>query len=424
MANADTQAESTSKSTSRVEGLPGLRSIRGFTLVEMAVVLTVIALIGTFGMRSLGAFVDNAQQNKTQGSLEISKRALLNYVKINRHMPCPDLDGDGRITDPEDLDGNRCKGYLGTLPYHNLGLSQANASDEWGHVFGYGVHQQASQAAVMGLDVFDTSSGGGAELLAGYAGSYFYAAGAPAFTLQTPPTNSHPDVVSESFTICKRTAADDCSAVADKELEQIQAVVVAFNENGGVTGLNGCNTGARGARETENCNADMQLIKGTFKSGVFDDQLVTVSAYEIKQQVLDLLNSIAFNANTSSGGLNLPAGFVYIVNSDMSSTNDLNVGSNDDDRFFVNGNVDKSINTKQGNDWVAVMGQINAKINAGAGSDTLYVSEQAYPPAANTEAARLDKLEQVEQLSDVDSFEQVCYYPDDGVLANALCYVK
>lgn len=404
--------------------MQGFERQGGFTVVEIAVVITIIAIVGSLGLGSMGAFVDNAKQSKTQGNLEIAKRALLNYVKVNRHMPCPDVNGDGKVTDPQDRDGNRCQSHLGKLPYDDLGLSLGVARDEWGNVFSYGVHKQAADSAVMALNVYDTSAGGEAEALADSPGSYFYPERAPAFDLETPPTRMNADSAADSFTICKKYAADDCSGANDKELAFIQAVIVAFNENGGQTDLSQCRMAGRSIRERENCDGDMQLIKGVFNERTFDDQMVTVSGYEIKQQVLNLLNGLQLSAGVSESGLNLPDGFDYIVNKDMDSSNDLNVGTNDVNRFFISGDVNKSINTKQGDDVVAVMGSINKKIEAGSGSDTLYVSEATYPPGSDTESTKVSALQTLESTDNVDSFEKVCYYPSDEDFANTVCYSK
>ncbi|WP_373019523.1 type II secretion system protein [Thiomicrorhabdus sp.] len=352
---------------------PLTRIQRGFTLVEIAVVLAIIALIFGAGFSTLGAYIDNANQSHTKGSLEVTKRALLNYVVINKHMPCPDTDGDG--SDKDERTGQTCSSYFGTVPYDDIGIPRGTASDDYGNLFGYGVNQLAADATVMSLDVSDTSAGGEAEQLADSPGSYFYNRGAPAFDLFTPPTESVPGDATKSYEICGRNAANDCSGTNDVVNEYIQAVIVAFNENGDQTTITNCNSSARSVRESENCDADMRFTKGVFNDTDFDDQLETISAYEIKQQV-DL------RPNGFDSGFAFED-YEYIVNKDLTSTNDFNTGTKEagtdlngdgdfedtgdvyGDSLYVTGDIDSSINFQAGSNKLKVEGNVNAGVNGG-----------------------------------------------------------
>jgi prepilin-type N-terminal cleavage/methylation domain-containing protein len=377
----------------------------GFSLVEVTIVLAIIGVLVGSGFGTLGSFTDNAKQNHTKGSLETTKAAVLNYVKVNRHAPCPDSDDDGN----QNRTGNKCDVYLGTVPFNDLGLPRGTAADDWGNVFGYGVHQQANNATTMALNAADTSAGGGAELLAASAGSYFYSSIAPAFTLDTPPTFQNSDSSTESYTVCKRTAADDCSGANDKEMEFLPIVIVAFNENGGLTDINACNSAAYGTRETQNCDANMQFIKGVFSKSVFDDQIATISAYEIKQQVLDAIKPF-----DPTSAFNLPAGFDYIVNKNMINANEVNIATSGTDTLYIAGDSHANFNTSGGDDVVTIMGKIYAKVDGKADNDTLYVSmlPTGYPPASSSLADIEAKLNEVMADPNVLNFEQVCYFEE------------
>ena len=373
----------------------------GFTLIEMAVVLVIVGLLIGSGFSMFGPYMDNAKQSHTKGNLETIKGSLLNYVKVNRYMPCPDGDGDGKA----DSTGNQCDVQFGTIPFDDLGVAKATASDDWGNLFGYGIHAKAIDSAVMSLDVTDDTD---AETLKDTPGSYFYRTRAPAFDLDTPPTVIDPDVLADSFTICKRTAANDCDAdddgvadlATDIELRYIPAVIIAFNENGGITTLNGCAGGSRGDRELENCDqVDMLLTKGIFNDDFYDDQIATISAYEIKQQVLDILNSIS-TSNVADWD-----SYTHIINAEFAGTNDLNSADGTNNEFLVTGNIanNGTIGLQGGDDILAVLGYMQASvINGGNGDDLLLVTRDDY-----ADLAALTTL-MTEQGN--HNVEYICYY--------------
>jgi prepilin-type N-terminal cleavage/methylation domain-containing protein len=332
---------------------------KGFTLVEITIVLLIVGLIVGAGFSSLGAYLDNAYQSHTMGNLQVTKRALLDYVLVNRHMPCPDTDNDGR----ENRTGVACSASVGTIPFDDIGLGAAVTSDDYGNLFGYGVNGNVVNTG----DIADSTD----------SASYFGNQSPPQFTLQTPPTTALPSVP-ESYTVCKRETNSCTTDAANVEVSAIPAVIVAFNENGGVTNLQGCNSAARGTRETENCDADSErlLWKGTFDNDVFDDQIVTISGYEIKQQVLDLLNTITLHVTDEYDG------YDFIVRGDVDSSNDLNVADGVDNKFYIDktsdtegGNLNASIVFKDGDDKFHIERNIESGGNAkmGAGEDYVYV---------------------------------------------------
>jgi len=332
--------------------------MRGFTLVEIAVVLVIVSLLIGAGFSSLGAFLDNSKQSHTNGSLLTTKQALLNYVKVNKHMPCPDTDGDGQ----EDRVGStpQCSAYVGTVPYDDIGLARATVSDDYSNLFGYAVHKEANSSAVMGLNV--AVSADEAALL-NQPGSYFYNVSAPVFNLETPPTALNADDLTESYRVCKRDGADDCSGTNDVEVEFIPAVLVAFNENGGTTDLDTC-TGSRGTRESQNCDTTTEtnptFVKGVFSDGLYDDQIVMISAYEIKEQAL---GDFKDPPTASSDYDSEYAGYDVIIRSDVDSSNDLNVANGVDNAFYIDENDDGSES-----------GSLNANVVFKEGDDKLYVS--------------------------------------------------
>lgn len=339
----------------------------GFTLVELAVVLLILAVLFGAGFATMGAYLDNAYQARSLSSLDVTKRALLDYVKVNKHMPCPDTDA------PPDGEENRnttspvfCAASSGTVPFKDIGLGQGTASDAYGNVFAYGVDQGVTGAAIQN---------------AGNAASYFNAqtnGDLPFFTLKTPPTVVSGPVAS-SYSVCKKTAAA-CTGTtpSDIESDSIPAVLVAFNENGGATTLTSCN--AETGREAENCDNDLFLLKGVFKDGEYDDQIATISGYEIKQQI----SFVDLKVNFETGY----EGYDFIIRDDVSNANTTNIGTQQDDSIYIDtrddgtgGNLDISaFGMKGGDDKVHVEGDVTASANAdmGDGDDYFYVKGYVY----------------------------------------------
>lgn len=116
------------------------RSAAGFTLVEMAVVITLMAIFMTMGLRLLQATRDNAAWSETKVKQERIKLALIGYLRSNGTLPCPDATAVG--TAPTGVKGTSpCLGALGSgvVPWKDLGLSVADVQDGWSNFFTYRV---------------------------------------------------------------------------------------------------------------------------------------------------------------------------------------------------------------------------------------------------------------------------------------------
>jgi len=117
---------------------------RGFSLVEMAVVLAVIGLLLGGMLLTLGAQVDQKNIDETRKSLEEAREALLAYAMANGRLPCPALAPTGGATDGQEapVGGGICTNYNGGfLPARTLGLSTIDSSgyavDAWNNRIRY-----------------------------------------------------------------------------------------------------------------------------------------------------------------------------------------------------------------------------------------------------------------------------------------------
>ncbi len=111
---------------------------KGFTLIEMAIVLIVIGFLLSSLIMPLSAQLDSRNYGETRKELEEMKEALLGFALSNAaadarpYLPCPDTDGDG----VENRIGNLCASQAGNLPALSLGLQNFDA---WNNTYTYQV---------------------------------------------------------------------------------------------------------------------------------------------------------------------------------------------------------------------------------------------------------------------------------------------
>ncbi|MDA0823694.1 MAG: prepilin-type N-terminal cleavage/methylation domain-containing protein [Proteobacteria bacterium] len=120
---------------------------RGFTLVEMAVVLFIFGLLIAGVIGPLETQLEARDRNSTIATMNEVIEALYGYAITHGRLPCPDTDGDGlpdmtnEPYDPSDVDTGACDGDTfndgeGFLPWAELGVAQGDA---WGNRFRYRV---------------------------------------------------------------------------------------------------------------------------------------------------------------------------------------------------------------------------------------------------------------------------------------------
>lgn len=109
---------------------------RGFTLVEIAIVLVIVGLIAGSLLPLLGGQIGEQRRKTTMNSLANVQQALTGFAISNGRLPCPDRTGDGL----EDRNGaNSCFAFNfnnDRLPAATLGVP---ATDPWGQTYRYRV---------------------------------------------------------------------------------------------------------------------------------------------------------------------------------------------------------------------------------------------------------------------------------------------
>jgi prepilin-type N-terminal cleavage/methylation domain-containing protein len=119
---------------------------KGFTLIELAIAVFVIALLVGMILVPLATQVEQRQNTETQKTMEDVRDALLGHAAAKGYLPCPDLTtGTGANDGVEDVTANRCPNrtttsgvtfVTGNLPWSTLGLAN---QDAWGNRLRYTV---------------------------------------------------------------------------------------------------------------------------------------------------------------------------------------------------------------------------------------------------------------------------------------------
>ncbi len=118
---------------------------RGFSLVEMAVVLVIMGLLLAMVMTPLRAQRASKAQHQTETALLEAKQALLGHALIHRYLPCPDTDATPDGWENVKADGS-CDKDEGMLPWQSLGVTQ---TDAWGRLWRYRVDASFSNHQVL-----------------------------------------------------------------------------------------------------------------------------------------------------------------------------------------------------------------------------------------------------------------------------------
>ena len=115
---------------------------RGFSLVELSVVVLVIGIVLTMGIGAWTANLENQAHAATAQRQAAIKEALTGYLRRNNRLPAPTptsprLMASRTAPPPAIRDG--LLGSLQILPYTTLGLARDAARDGWGNFFSYHV---------------------------------------------------------------------------------------------------------------------------------------------------------------------------------------------------------------------------------------------------------------------------------------------
>jgi prepilin-type N-terminal cleavage/methylation domain-containing protein len=126
--------------------LPEQNSSRGFTLIEIAIVLVVVGLIASTGLTFAGGRIDANNLALTKQRLAEVERALLGFVIVNGCLPCPADPADAtsatagtQLPNVTLCSATVCTRATGAVPWITLGLPEETSLDGWDRRFTYAI---------------------------------------------------------------------------------------------------------------------------------------------------------------------------------------------------------------------------------------------------------------------------------------------
>jgi type II secretory pathway pseudopilin PulG len=230
----------------------GHRRAAGFTLIEVAIGLFVIALLMGSLLVPLGTQVEQRQVAETERSIEQLKEALLGFAISNGHLPCPDARSGADANDGvEDVAANgTCRTADGNLPWVTLAAGHADA---WNNRYRYHVDRT-------------------------------YAARPPAALFN----------LGAAASVRVWTSAARTTALTSGDPNGVVAVIVSHGRNGkgalnAITGA--ANAPPTGADELENANGTLHFVSrppspSGSPAGEFDDIVSWLSRFTLYNRML------------------------------------------------------------------------------------------------------------------------------------------
>ncbi len=203
---------------------------KGFTLVEMAIVLVIVGLLVAAFLSPLSVQLDQSRNAQARREIQEIKEALLGYLMINSKLPCPDTDDNG--TDDGCANTNPTSSTGGNLPWADLGLK---ATDPWGRRYRYRVNNAFTTNFSL------TTAGSGAGIIQ----------------------------------VCTTSA---CTV---KEASNVPVLVFSYGKNGNILP-------PTGADELENADGDGTFVNHEFVDGAnaFDDLVDWISGNLIMNRMV------------------------------------------------------------------------------------------------------------------------------------------
>jgi prepilin-type N-terminal cleavage/methylation domain-containing protein len=235
--------------------------IRGFTLVELAVVLAIVGLMLGGLMYTLSAQTEQRNFEETRRRLEQARELLLSYAIVNGRLPCPASSTSNGYEDGTAGTCNSPGPYGGWLPARTIGSQQVDsggyAVDVWGNRIRYAV----------------------ANLITNCSGT----STTPHFTNATNLKANGISCQPNDLLICNSATgitSTTCGGATNQVVSQSLIVAVIYS-----TGKNGAG-GSAGVDEAANINGDRIFVWHTPASssaanGEFDDQLTWITVGEL-----------------------------------------------------------------------------------------------------------------------------------------------
>jgi prepilin-type N-terminal cleavage/methylation domain-containing protein len=119
---------------------------KGFSLVELAVAVAIVALLLAGALIPLSTQIEVRNVADTRRSMESIREAIIGFAQANGRLPCP---ANGTVAagaagaGTEQVSGSACSAAFGTVPWATLGVPE---TDNWSRRFSYWVSPVFSDA--------------------------------------------------------------------------------------------------------------------------------------------------------------------------------------------------------------------------------------------------------------------------------------
>jgi prepilin-type N-terminal cleavage/methylation domain-containing protein len=238
----------------------------GFTLVEIAVVLLIVAFLTVAGVRLLSSTQEGLRARLTRQNMDAVKAALQAFMVRAGRLPCPAEETDNPSDATYGIEATptagACPGttgldsvaFRGVVPWKTLGMTTETAFDGWGRQITYAVTNTATSLTT--------------ATLSGLGGSMTLHTAAP-ISLGLPATGNQ-------INACSTTANDNvCNAAA-------AVMLVSHGQNSfGAYNVTGVRSPLpTSASEVENTDDDRNFVLAE-PSSSFDDIVVPMSPSEL-----------------------------------------------------------------------------------------------------------------------------------------------
>ena len=230
---------------------------RGFSLVEMAVVLVIVGLLIGGLLAPLANQIDARNFADTQKRIESSREELLGFAISNGRLPCPASSTSNGDESPSG--GGTCTNYYdGYLPAKALGVQQVDSS-------GYAVDAYNNRIRYV---LAQTITGGCATT--------------PAFSVYANIKSNGLQCLPNDLVICKSSQASGFNSTAcgaNNSLVDVKTVVAIIFAQG----KNAATSDSTRFDELANTDANATFVYHSptpsgATGGEFDDQMVWISA--------------------------------------------------------------------------------------------------------------------------------------------------
>ena len=221
--------------------------IGGFSLIEVAVVITVVSVLLVIIAAPLSGQLERRRIEETQKILETARDALYGYAAANGRLPCPATASSAGQEAP--IGGGACTAAVGFLPAVTLGLTPVDSA-------GYLVDAWADGTAARRIRyAVSTSNGSAVTTVDGIRNATMASVGS---------STSHLYVCATGLAAAPPTT--NCGATVVTLADRAPAVLYSLGKD----------TATNSFDETNNQNGDVVFTSGN-PNPTFDDQVIWLS---------------------------------------------------------------------------------------------------------------------------------------------------